>query len=246
MTKTVLVTYRSNDVFEAYVPRILETLKIAGYEVREKSYPRGFQGIFRDRDNMETEAKEASYWLPDLTCKSDLFLSAKQFRFGGLDQLIARGISASLFGEKSTHDIGLEETKAIFQKVARMVADKIGEPKVVSLWTSHFGDHEPFRGNPELGCESLRAWLGELFPQCTVEILDCYRPTKGWNILDRHDPEAHPCYYAKSGRLFFSIPVETMVRDLERVGLLTGVVEEAWPHIARELESELLEINGAG
>lgn len=257
----ILIVYRTNDLFETYVPRILAFLKEKGVEVVEKVYAReeDKQSLRTDLASwLESNATQFSHALSDVTCShggalykllyDSTIKELKNERDCGitLDSLCNDSVVKVFFTEEPEYGndyAGLEQARAIFQKAARAVAEKIGSPEWVSIRTHALGDHQPFRNNSELAVRSLTDWIKELFPTCQVVVNDSSTGKRTWTIRDRH---ARENAWVSGDSLGFNLPVSTMVDDLGELNLLSGVAEEVWSTMTEILDRALANRIGAG
>ncbi len=209
MTK-VAIAYRSNDVFDFYVPRIQKILENLGHQVSIKVLERGTLYGHVEKELMahmgQVEATGAIFLADGMFCSRDV----------SLDQLVGDCIT----GGRSW---ALDEVKLLFQKVLRLRVEKFGAPDQIIVNKRKITDHWPGISYQEALCDytvadkvydALRGWIQEVLPECKVSDTVWNKlPERTWLVGDRHE-------YTCGDDHVMRLPIENMAHDCAEEGLL--------------------------
>ncbi len=233
-TKVIRIVYRDNDLFEQFVPTIVEVLETRGYSVMTTVFAKdgSFRKLLETLESWKASEVRGHKIVSDKTCgmvlgnecgiKSDL----------DLDSIVSRVVYSSFLGvqQGEVHDClytsDMSEVKSMFQKVIRSLGEKIGPPSVVNIKPDFLCDHRPFFTEPrsisiQEAVTHVQSWVREIYPDCQFDRAETDQAT--WVVLDRHT-QIGAQYEADSGRghqlLYFNLPVENMILDLARIGFL--------------------------
>lgn len=270
---TIGIVYRTNDLFTAYVPTIVALLKKEGCAVVEKVFLQG-QEVGED----ELESWYAENPTATIICDSTCFLTKARPRmlserihypksyFGpasfddrpiSLDGLVSDAILNAYVGygwENRDREDSLEKTRALFQKMAKAISEKIGAPSVVVITKENITDHLPLSECSDEGkaSDAVSQWIREIFSDCEVRVVDgWYEPNRTkatWHLIDRHcfnDRDGKweavylPAQEADQTFLQLQLPIETALTSLPKTGLVTPILEQVTPYIFATLQKGL-------
>lgn len=233
MSKTFGICYRSNDLFDHFVPRIQKILEDAGHKAVVKVVERGVDPSRSELREWKGVLKDdvGRNFFTDKTCSSPFYGRSVE-----LDSLIGQLLVEKFNSGEASHEYGsLPWWKSAFVRAARVMASHYGEPAQVIVDQHHVYDHWDSAKTRTMFEDAMKIWIRELFPNCQV-VYGTGRPSweppkppeDGFLIADRHHLE-HP------GVRILRLPAETAIWDLGEAGLLPweGVTNDELRHALR-------------
>ncbi len=239
----ILLVYRENDLFQEYIPEVIETLTSLGHQVKTHSFPLGTDKVeirkwaqehkneFKNRAVMVdgTFRRAISYELQeelDVNSLDEFFDKATEMVVLGTDY-------KELLAEMGSSD--METTgKAYYALIQRILESKENLPEKVYVRGYHILDHNPFysliqslkddiKKAEAVAVETLKKWLVEGgIPAGSILF---YEGEKGeveigagdWIIADRHIIE---WVYKGHPTIILEMPFSNFYRSAQKQGLI--------------------------
>ncbi len=181
----IAIAYRSNDVFDHFVPRIQKILESLSHEVTVKVLPRGC-----DPDD---HREEICILADEVEAAGGVFLADNTIGAGETKPL--DDVVGEFFTDGLSH--GEDEAKALFQTVLRIRVEKLGAPEQIVIDPKHITDHWPNNLSKDVAISDvqniLEGWIREVLPDCKISKSSSFKacpwqvPEGTWVVGDRHE-----------------------------------------------------------